>query len=145
MIFTTISKIPASKKVFNENPYFFTDSFPVEGKNYYRVKIEELNEAIIYSEIKEIWMDKNETEIEIFPNPLPSNSSEIHIKNQHLPSGNYEFILMDITGKIILEKELTFNNGMNIILKINKRLLHGMYFIKIRDKNNTRAKSLIVQ
>ncbi len=143
--FTTISKIPASKKVFNENPYFFTDSFPVEGKNYYRVKIEELNEAIIYSEIKEIWMDKNETEIEIFPNPLPSNSSEIHIKNQHLPSGNYEFILMDITGKIILEKELTFNNGMNIILKINKRLLHGMYFIKIRDKNNTRAKSLIVQ
>lgn len=142
--FTTISKVYSTNTNLNESYYIFTDRFPLAGKNFYRLKIDESNDVIAFSEIKEIWMEKNKNDIDIFPNPLPSNSSEIHIKNQHLPSGNYEFILMDITGKIFLEKELTFNNGMNIILKINKKLLPGLYFIKIRDKNNIRTKSLIV-
>lgn len=136
---------PGRAGVTHENPYFFTDSFPFEGKNYYRLKIEESNGEIKYADIKEIWIDKLINEIDVYPNPLPSNSSVLHFKCLNLPSGNYELFLLDVSGKIIFEKKLIFNSGSNLIWKINKQLLPGMYFLQIRDKNIIRTKSLIVQ
>lgn len=143
--FTTITTIRPPENVTHENPYFFTDSFPFEGKNYYRLKIEESNGEIKYADIKEIWIDKLINEIDVYPNPLPSNSSVLHFKCLNLPSGNYELFLLDVSGKIIFEKKLIFNSGSNLIWKINKQLLPGMYFLQIRDKNIIRTKSLIVQ
>ena len=142
--FTSIGKIPVQKNTINGKKYFFTDSFPLTGVNYYRLKIWDETGVYNYSEIQEVWMEKDLTKFEIFPNPLSSNSPEVQIKNHSLSSGFYNFILLNTQGKIISEKRCSINNTTIITWKINKQLIPGMYFLKIQNENFTQSMPLIV-
>ncbi len=142
--FTCIKKMPAQKNAINENKYFFIDSVPLAGKNYYRLKIWDETGAYSYSEIQEVWMEKDFSKFEIYPNPITSNLPEIHIQNHGLPPGDYNFLLLNMEGKIISEKKFFINNTMNVTWKINQQLLPGMYFLKIQNEKCTQSKPLIV-
>lgn len=142
--FTSIGKIPVQKNTMNGKKYFFTDSFPLTGVNYYRLKIWDETGVYNYSEIQEVWMEKDLSKFEIFPNPLSSNSPEVQIKNHSLSSGIYNFLLLNMEGKIISEKKFFVNNTTIITWKINKQLIPGMYFLKIQNENFTQSMPLIV-
>ncbi|MEO7209918.1 MAG: T9SS type A sorting domain-containing protein, partial [Chitinophagaceae bacterium] len=133
--FKSIGKIPAQKNAINGRKYFFTDSFPLAGKNFYRLKIYESTGQFIYSEIKKIWMEKQVPEFEIYPNPIISNSPEIQIKNHSLSRGVYNLILLNTEGKIISKIKMDINIESNVTWKINQQLIPGIYFLKIQNEN----------
>lgn len=142
--FRPIGKIIPGKNVVNKNYYSYRDSFPNDGKNYYRLKIHALNGEISYSEIREIWMDIDAGDFQIFPNPIYAGSAVINIQQQDLPEGMYQVLLFNMEGKIISEKQWAVKSEINMIWKLNLQLIPGMYFIQIRNENFTKTKPLIV-
>lgn len=142
--FRPIGKIIPGKNVANKNYYSCRDSFPDEGKNYYRLKIYALSEKISYSEIREIRIDIDAASFQIFPNPIYAGSAVINIQQQDLPEGMYKILLLNMDGKIISEKQWAVKNEINMNWKLNLQLIPGMYFIQIRNENFIKTKPLAV-
>ncbi|MFZ1799023.1 MAG: T9SS type A sorting domain-containing protein, partial [Chitinophagaceae bacterium] len=142
--FSPIDKIIPEKNVVTKNYYSYRDSLPNAGKNYYRLKIYTLNGEISYSEIREIWMDKDAGDFQILPNPMFAGTAVINIQQQHLTEGTYQILLLNLEGRIISEKQWAVKNEMSMGWKFNLQLIPGMYFIQIWNENFTKTKPLIV-
>ncbi|MBC8112490.1 MAG: T9SS type A sorting domain-containing protein [Verrucomicrobia bacterium] len=97
----------------------FTDNFPFNGQNYYRLR--QIDENTYFSDIVGIFIRKNN--IQIFPNP-----SQKQLTVSNLGDGFYKIQLTDLHGKaIIFHAEKTQNN-----LQIDvSNLLSGIYLLKI--------------
>ena len=51
-----------------ERQYFYTDKFPINGLNYYRIAVVSVNDTTYYSAINVVKFS-NKREVKIFPNP----------------------------------------------------------------------------
>ena len=111
--------------------YTAVDENPFPGTTFYRIKIIEKNNSIGYSPIRRVNMDLNET-FSIYPNPA---KNKIFIVTG-IPS-SAELKLLDIFGKIILQKKL-INSQTEINLD---SVPAGIYLVNI----NGTTRELIVQ
>ena len=89
---------------------------------------------IIYTDISEI---ANNSDINIYPNP----SNGIFTINNTKNSNHQTVIITDITGKIILTKNLDIENT-SINLSNQET---GIYIVKILDDNKTFVQKIIIQ
>ena len=115
--------------VINGNSYSFTDAFPNNGINVYRVKIELSGGRIIYTELVNIYY-LSKSDFHIFPNPVERTQPVTILSNQteevrmlvYNTSGMkvHEEILLDLINTVSLEK-----------------LGRGLYFIRFVKKDNT--------
>jgi len=74
-------------------------------------------------------------EVSVYPNPS-EDIINIHISN---PSKNNEIYVHDISGKLVLQKEIGLDNN-NII---NHQLAPGMYFISVKNNPDVVQKLIV--
>jgi aminopeptidase YwaD len=78
-------------------------------------------------------------QVSLYPNPA---TEFINIYKGILSENNYQFKLIDINGKIILEKDIT---NSNLVEKINlKNISSGMYLAVISADNKRITKKIII-
>jgi Secretion system C-terminal sorting domain len=119
--FTTINSTP-SKKLSGTSYYNFTDNNPVNGWNYYRIRITELNGQVTYSTVKKLNFSKNGI-VKIYPNPA---STVLNLQLEQLPLQGAVAQIVDVTGRIYYQTPVT-KSAMQ--LNVSK-LLPGSYFIR---------------
>ena len=74
--------------------------------------------------------------ISIYPNPVSNGLVKVSFADQ--PTGKYSVDLIDITGKLILTKEVNIKSSMQTEeIRIPSSLSGGNYLLKINGVNNT--------
>jgi len=90
-------------------------------------------------------MLRNE-KIALYPNPIATNL--VYVSFNSKESGRYTIQLLDLTGKVIMEKIAVVGNGGQVIpLNVNNSLAKGPYMVKVlsNSKKAVFTDKLIVQ
>jgi hypothetical protein len=110
--------------------YKFTDESPVDGMNYYRLRINEMAGTFKYSEVKSVFFDRFGfvNIINALPNPF---QNFITLNYNSAMNGNVSIRIIDAMGRVILSKESTAVKGLNSIQFDSEQLSKGVYFITV--------------
>jgi hypothetical protein len=90
-------------------------------------------------------MLRNE-KIALYPNPIATNL--VYVSFNSKESGRYTIQLLDLTGKVIMEKIAMVGNGGQVIpVNVNNSLAKGPYMVKVlsNSKKAVFTDKLIVQ
>jgi len=94
---TQIGKVRGAGNSSKTEHYTFTDSSPVEGSNYYRLKQNDFDGDYEYSEVREVRFENVRSSIKLYPNPV---NNILNIEAD-LEFENTKFQLFDSHGKLL--------------------------------------------
>lgn len=130
--FSTIAKVLSTDNISISN-YSGIDSNPVPGVNYYRLKMVDMDGGYTYSNIIEINNAGGLGNIIISPNPV-NDLLTLRIQSKNSVPGNVE--LLDMNGKILAQKLVTFSKGTNNIRFNVSGYASGIYIARIILQEN---------
>lgn len=129
--FTQIGTVVAVNAVFSHN-YNFTDEAPLEGTNYYRLRIEETAGAVRYSTIVSL-RPNNSTgqQLSIYPNPVKNNALQFEAS---LPAGEYKLKVVNSAGVAVMTGVYKHGGGTVVhSLYIPQQITNGVYHLVISN------------
>jgi PKD repeat protein len=133
--FQSIAKI---EKIENLSTYEHLDNSPINGWNYYRLKMIDHDGSFEYSNIVAIDNKKTESRLVIMPNPA---STEFQFDFIGLDeNSDLEIEIVDVNGRSVLNRQFTANGSRLTGTVDTDALLPGFYFVKF--KNGTVQKTL---
>ncbi len=137
--FTTLGKVTATGNSVSEKTYNFTDVQPLQGKNYYRLKMADKDGKFTYSNVVELTTNIPNG-IKVFPNPT---ASVLYItpNNAATNAGNIALSLKDINGKVLWSMQST--NTSQIQADVSK-LPNGTYMLEILNTDKTISTQKVV-
>ena len=113
--------------------YSFTDSSPMAGINYYRLKQVDLDGSFEYSQVKSVQMIHSiNREILFHPNPA---NNKVHIIGQ-LPD-RFFATLTDVTGNLV--REMTLEDPFVSIAELPS----GLYFLSLHFDDKAVTKKVV--
>jgi len=126
----TLKTIPGAGNSTNIKNYHYTDSSPIKGANYYRLKQVDYNGKFEYSSIVFVNTIIDEDMFVLLPNPVENILYVESVSNQ---SKSISVIINNQIGtQIYINKNVTIEKYGR--LEINtKSYAYGMYFIRIID------------
>lgn len=122
-------KIAARKSAGNSNAtkqYSYLHTTRVNGDNYYRLKMQDIDGRFTYSNIIKINTKITVADFSVFPNPV-SNVLQLNI--QSLKTETLLFRLLGADGKIIASKYFNVVKGSNLFNWNLRSIPAGTYFI----------------
>lgn len=111
--------------------YTWWDNAPVNGVNYYRLKLTDANGHRTYTEIASASVNGN-FEIKAYPNPVLNT---LTVTTSGAPAANSRISLTDITGKVLFTA--TPNAGAASFDMTN--LAKGVYFVRYSDDEHSQT------
>ena len=114
--------------------YTFTDTQPLPGVNFYRIKLLERGGNVLYSTVIRINANISEAGISLFPNPVHNNQITLHIA--HLSPGSYSIIILNLMGQTIVRQVIKHNGGA---FEKTLQLAHlniGKYYLQFNGADN---------
>lgn len=110
--------------------YQTTDFKPMQGFNYYRLKIVDNNGSVSYSQVVLIKFDNKGNNISLYPNPT---ATKINLNIGFTPNANDNVIceIFDVAGKKIISQRIT---SMIAELDLSKQV-NGSYFMQLQNNN----------
>lgn len=111
--------------------YTFTDLQPLQGNNFYRLRIPERDGAVKYSAVVSVRTGAGiASGIRIYPNPV--THSTLHLQLLHQPAGLYTVQLYSNSGQLVLTQVIRHAGGSSgELLQLPARLAAGMYQLVI--------------
>ena len=82
-------------------------------------------------------MENKVPKITVFPNPV-KDQFNINIENENVP---YFFELYDLSGRIAK----SFNSYYNNIITNNINVLHGIHWLRTKNKSNLKPIKIIIE
>jgi hypothetical protein len=119
--FNTIGDVAATSMHTTENTYTFLHTAPVNGNNYYRIKMIDVDGKYIYSPTRMVILNKNN--IFVYPNPF---HDQLNIINSNNTTATVK--LLDLTGKLLFQQA----NNLPTILHV-AHVASGIYILQIND------------
>lgn len=128
----------ASLNITSSHQYDFTDAAPLQGKNYYRLKMVDIDGKYTFSKIILLQRDVN-GKIFLYPNPVANTLSlEIYLEE----SSDFLLSISDITGREMFQQNVTGNKGLNTWHLNTSKLPSGTYILNIAKGKNTQNKRI---
>ena len=116
--------------------YSLTDSSPLEGISYYRLKQTDFDGSTTYSKIQSVHFVE-ELEIAIYPNP---SNGECLLTGKKVQ--DYAISLVDAYGKEVTVPRSNDGTGVKLV---THALLNGIYFIRITRNEEVQQLKLLIQ
>ena len=108
--------------------YTFTDNNPVNGTNYYRLKMLDKDGAFTYSPIRSVANNHSSFTVAIYPNPAKDNLQlQIEIDKQ----ATLHLQVVSPDGKAVLSTQVTVPQGTSLQSINISKLVAGHYFLKV--------------
>ena len=124
LIFTTVGQVDA-KGSSTLTTYAFTDAKPLNGKNYYRLKMIDLDEAFEYSPVVTA-NGKSSSIVNVYPNPITDKQFTIELSDvMDTPA---QVTILDGSGTQILRAELASNA---MAFQLPQDISAGLYYLRI--------------
>ena len=142
--FISIGSVRAVAISADLNNYSFTDQSPLNGKNFYRLKIVSNDNKIDNSQIILLQLNSGkERSMEVFPNPV-TDYFQVALKN--IPAADYRIDIIQANGQTIKTMQVVVNSTYEV-LTINKENTWsaGLYMIRMTGNGNTFSKTVVVK
>ncbi len=111
--------------------YQYVHELPVPGNNYYRLKQIDLDGAFALHDIEFVFIEMEETEIQLYPNPT---HGPVHIEFSSRFAVAQVFTM---NGKLVFESDLYQSNSFDL-----SSLIAGVYFVRFLDHANQKTKTM---
>ena len=137
--FTSVGKILSNGNTSQGHDYAFTHADPIEGINYYRLKMVDINGKSEYSSVRIVAFGKNNNRLTIFPNPAGEKTTLLLDEKD----GEKLFVkLIDGAGRTVKQLAVTIRNQQaELTLEgLNK----GMYVVIAVAESGQRFSSKIM-
>lgn len=114
--------------VVSQSRFSKVDEYPILGVSYYRLKLENKNGEVEYSQIKTVNFDAGNLKINIFPNPIEIGSKlSVHLEGE---TKLKSISVLESSGKIIQTVNCTNRTVEFPIFAPN-----GIYLLKVETEN----------
>ncbi|MFZ1306384.1 MAG: T9SS type A sorting domain-containing protein [Ferruginibacter sp.] len=132
--YTPIYAFAASKDRC-ENPFDFTDAVPAEGKNYYRLKLIDVDGKISFSNTllltqKTAYFDL----VSLYPNVVHNQISVLKINTAK--KENITVSVSDFTGRVVQKQMISLQIGLNQIPVQTTGLSAGIFNVTVYSGNS---------
>ncbi|MCH2021487.1 MAG: T9SS type A sorting domain-containing protein [Saprospiraceae bacterium] len=121
--------------------YSMLDKMPLNGPNYYRLKMIKEDGELEFSIIRVVVFRKENVDLMVFPNPF---DKEITIRFESTKNDNLHLNMFNSIGQQVYESVYRINKGNNNLdLNIQGDLSKGAYIMRIQADNYTTFKKII--
>lgn len=127
-----------------DKPFTFFDDKAPAGNSYYRLKMDEKNGDISYSNIILLSREQAESlQATLFPNPVTGSQATLRI---HAPGrATLQTVISDITGRVITTRTINITEGLNTIPVPVQQLPAGIYQLRITDGEKNQVLRFVKQ
>jgi hypothetical protein len=125
--FRTLAIVNPSGQAESLKNYSYRDIHPLHGKEYYRLKMTDLNGSFKYSKSAMVNVDCYKQAMLVFPNPV---NDLLYIDIASLLDNNTTGSLFDVNGKLIYSGKLVIGTNTIDMTKFT----NGVYLLKISNK-----------
>ncbi len=137
--FSEIGKVNAKcHGCLSSTDYIFYDKNPIEGKNFYRLKINTTENNNSFSNTIVLHFNSPEYNISLMPNPFQDYIKIIGLEEQL----SYQLKIFDVHGKLIIENPIQNKSTFNIS---TLQLIPGNYMVILQDSNGVLWQSKVVK
>jgi Concanavalin A-like lectin/glucanases superfamily/Secretion system C-terminal sorting domain len=142
--FTNITTIAAVGNANIPTDYNYTDDVSTiqDKKLYYRLQQNDKDGTYTYSDILTIKTDKQNQDIIILTNPV---KSEIKVQAYFAQKGNANVTIINNEGKIVTQKSIAVQEGINVSKILINELAKGVYILKINTDNENYTEKILKQ
>jgi hypothetical protein len=135
--FTNLSVTAATANGGHSASYLVTDTHPVEGYNYYRIKSVDLNGKTAYTNVMKVMLGSTSPEISVYPNPVSNGIISLQLNNQ--PAGKFGIRLLNKSGQVIMQKQIEHADGSSTeMITLDKYAPHGIYQLEISKPDGSK-------
>lgn len=131
--FTEIAKVNATGNSANARLYSYTDVTPLNGINYYRLNMVDLDNTSKYSEIKSVKNSVSSFALSVYPNPV---SSLMKISLTAEKAELSSITITNIAGQVVYTSQVKIEKGSNMIPVNVSNFASGNYVLKIQLSDN---------
>jgi hypothetical protein len=121
--------------------YTYMDNSPEKPVSFYRLKYTDIRGRTRYSAIKKIQFMILES-FSLFPNP---SSDLTHIKIESAAQSIAQIRLIDISGKVIYNEQITVRKGLNSFELPVQPMSSGYYTVQLEVQDQLFNKKLIIR
>jgi hypothetical protein len=141
--FETVGLVQGAGTTTAISNYSFTDTNPLNGLSYYRLKQTDFDGQYAYSQVESVRFGESESDdlqLDIFPNPADQFTNVVII----LPEDeSAKLTLTDATGRIVSVR--TVNYGDPVMEFALNELKSGIYFINVTTERASKTSRLVVR
>jgi len=112
-----------------DGQYQWIDVAPMEGMNYYRLKMFDKNGESRYSEVSNVKWGLKATHIRIVPNPVTNKTLVMHSSN--MPAGVYNAVLFSADGQQVLATQLKLDGASVNQILLPSHINAGVFTLHI--------------
>lgn len=133
--FTTLARVSALN-AGSLKTYRWSDQTTLPGRNYYRLKILDLDGKIKYSAI--VRTDRHAKKaILIYPNPITGSKMQIQMTDQE--KGNYSLNIFNLNAEKVSTQIISHNgHDAAVSVTLNETFVKGIYLLEITDPRKKR-------
>lgn len=130
--FKAVSSITATQARCAE-PFSFVDAAPLKGRNFYRLKITDIDGRISYSPVVMLSSESNGLEfVGLYPSAV-KNEASLSVSSDKAMA--IEFNITDMSGRIVVKSKRNIVAGSNLIPVDCTKLAPGMYHLTGRGED----------
>lgn len=125
-------------------PFIFIDDKAPAGNSYYRLKMDEKNGDISYSNI--ILLSREQTtgmQATLFPNPVTGTQATLRI--HALRKATLQTVISDMAGRVLATRSIRVVEGLNTIPVQTQELKPGVYQLVLNDGEKNQVLRFIKQ
>jgi hypothetical protein len=133
-VFAAIGQVAAAGNSSAMRQYTFTDKAPLAGKNYYRLRMVDMDGAFKYSKVLQVAMGDVTEAIGVYSNPF---HDQLGVRVSSVGTERLVMSLFDQTGRLCLRQNYTAQKGENLVNLYPQGLAAGVYLLQVRgDRTN---------
>ena len=130
LTFQTLATVIATGPHMQLHDYYCTDTMPLPGINYYRIRSVDLTGNFSYSKVVKVAFEPMKFDFSIVPNPVKDNQIRLSINGTI--NGRYQFKLYSMDGKLVYHTtvNLPSTSLRTVIIKPDFILSAGSYELR---------------
>jgi hypothetical protein len=142
--FTDLTIIQATGNSSVITTYNYTDgvSLLTSKKVYYRLQQNDKDGTYTYSDILTIKTDKQKQDLMVLTNPV---KNEITVQAYFAQKGYANVTIINNEGKIVTQKSIAVQEGINVSKILINDLAKGVYILKINTENENYTEKILKQ
>ncbi len=126
-----------------QNNYTFTDNGLAAGVHYYRIRRVDKDGKTELSGVQSIKIAVSGANVQIRPNPVTGTALVLAVSVQQNIKTTVQ--VMSVDGKVLLQQNVTFNTGNNLLNMDVTRVPSGVYMVQVQLKDGLVTKKFIRQ
>lgn len=138
LVFTPIGRLDGYGGMDINTTYDYTDTFPLNGKNYYRLKSVDIDGSFEYSPVV-LGSWSFLTGVNVYPNPAVNKQFQIRLSDAMSFPAKVQ--LLDRGGNTILYDEINMESSS---FQLSNDVKPGLYFLRISSVSNQVVIKVIV-